>query len=193
MIPSLLIKDYILVTKFSYGLRVPFTKIWLMGPSLPDRGDVVVFRAKDDDFYFMVKRVVGLPGDRIQMVQKDGVDRLSINGTLMEQTELNPPEDEEDFSWYSEILGNRKHYVQYSKFSSQQEAQEFVVPKGHIFVMGDNRDRSSDSRVWGPLPVENILGQAQLIWMSCKEDSPAGGVFCFGEDLRTERLFKFIQ
>lgn len=193
MIPTLLIKDYILVSKFSYGLRFPFTKIWIYGPVLTQRGEVVVFRSKDDDFYFMVKRVVGLPGDRIQMVQDNGVERLSINGELVPTTQAVTPEGEDDFSWLQEKFAAQEHLVQYSKINSESENPEYIVPPGHIFMMGDNRDRSSDSRVWGSLPIENILGKAQFIWMSCEEDSPAGGVLCFGEDLRSERILKSIQ
>lgn len=190
MIPTLLIKDYILVTKFSYGLRLPFTKKWILGPYLPNRGDVVVFKAKDDNFYFMVKRVVGLPGDKIQ-VDREG-HRLIINGHNVKMDFLGNSEDG-DFRISSEDLLGRKHIVQYSQNSIYAHDGTIEVPQGQIFMMGDNRDRSSDSRVWGPLPIENILGKAQFIWMSCKEDSPAGGVFCLGSDLRTERIGKKIK
>jgi signal peptidase I len=190
MIPTLLIKDYILVTKYSYGLRLPFTKKWILGPYLPDRGDVVVFKAKDDNFYFMVKRVVGLPGDKIQVDRKG--HRLIINGKNMNMKFLENSEDG-DFKVLNENLMGHSHLVQYSQNSIFAHDGTIEVPKGQIFMMGDNRDRSSDSRVWGTLPIENILGKAQLIWMSCKEDSPAGGVFCLGSDLRTERIGKKIK
>lgn len=206
MIPTLLVKDYIFVTKFSYGLRVPFTKTWLFGPVTPKRGDVVVFRAKDDDFYFMVKRVIGLPGDRIQLVKKDGVEALSINGSVVQYDQLLPgessPEEpqedfnykDDDFNWYKEHLPEKAHKIQQSQIASDsEEYPEYVVPEGHLFMMGDNRDRSLDSRSWGSLPLENILGKAQFIWMSCSEDSPAGGVLCFGEDLRASRIMKSIE
>jgi signal peptidase I len=192
MIPTLLIKDYILVSKFSYGLRIPFTKTWLWGPRLPSRGDVVVFRSKEDNYYFMVKRVVGLPGDTI-VVGRAG-QRLLING--QEQKQVAQPEADVDGALLSmETLGEREHIVRYDPDEDWQQEQEreFIVPEGHIFLMGDNRDRSSDSRIWGALPVENLLGKAQFIWMSCKEEAPAASVFCLGEDMRQDRVFTKIR
>lgn len=194
MIPTLLIKDYILVSKFSYGIRMPFTKKWLVGPRLPLRGDVVVFRAQEDDYYFMVKRVVGLPGDKISVNQKD--QRLLINGIAQVQVPQAGSSEEDGFKVALETLGSRTHAVQYEEQEnawSEGQEQEYVVPEGHIFLMGDNRDRSSDSRIWGSLPVENLLGKAQFIWMSCKEEAPAASVFCLGEDMRQDRVFTKIK
>jgi len=192
MIPTLLVKDYILVSKFSYGLRVPFTKNWLFGPRTPKRGDVVVFRSKDDNFYFMVKRVVGLPGDKIA-IDTDG-QRLSINGKPVAMEDLNLTED--DFKLFVESLpqavGEMKHMVQYAADTSVG-ADEFDVPAGHIFLMGDNRDRSSDSRAWGSLPIENLLGKAQFIWMSCDDEAPAGSILCLDEHMRRERVGIWIN
>ncbi len=193
MIPTLLVKDYILVSKFSYGLRIPFTKKWLWGPRTPQRGDVVVFRSKEDDYYFMVKRVVGLPGDKIVVGRKG--ERLIINDKPMLQI-VQTGVQEEGFEYFEEALGNVEHLVQYETVGSEwdlEQEREFVVPDGHLFLMGDNRDRSSDSRVWGSLPMTNLLGKAQWIWMSCKEDAPAASVFCIGEDMRQERVFTKIK
>lgn len=188
MIPTLLIKDYILVSKFSYGLRLPFTKHWILGPYVPARGDVVVFKSKEDNFYFMVKRVVGLPGDKIKVDRVS--DRLIINDKPISMASLKV---HDDFRISNEDLMGRKHLVQYKLNSISTSEGVIEVPEGHIFLMGDNRDRSSDSRTWGTLPVENILGKAQMIWMSCREESPAGGVFCLGDDLRTERIGTLIK
>lgn len=187
MIPSLLIKDYILATKYSYGLRVPFTKAWLWGPHQPERGDVVVFKSKGDNFYFMVKRVVGLPGDRLRFDQD--LKTLFINDKPMERT----LSTEGDYDVYLEQFEVGPHLVQYDRLGFARKLEELTIPEGHLFVMGDNRDRSSDSRVWGTLPMENLMGKASVIWMSCKGDSSASSVLCLGSDLRTERLFKKIQ
>lgn len=190
MIPSLLVKDYILASKYSFGVRIPFTKKWFIGPFLPQRGDVVVFRSKDDNYYYMVKRVIGLPGDKIQFDR--GENRLVINGQPLSMSFLENSEDE-GYKVFQENLLGKPHLVQYSDQSILTEETTLEVPEGHLFMMGDNRDRSSDSRVWGVLPIENILGRAQWIWMSCKEEAPMGGVICFGDDLRAERVGKKIQ
>ena len=190
MIPSLLIKDYILVSKYSYGLRIPFGKSWIIGPLTPARGDVVVFRSKEDSDYYMVKRVIGLPGDQLQFDR--GQNRLVINGQGINMEFLKAA-DEEYYKIFKEDLLGVEHLVQYAEDSILTAESVFEVPQGHLFLMGDNRDRSSDSRVWGVLPLENLLGKAQFVWMSCKEDAPAGGAICFGNDLRQERVGKKIQ
>jgi signal peptidase I len=189
MIPTLLIKDYIFVTKFSYGLRIPFMKQWILGPYVPQRGDVVVFRSKDDNFYFLVKRVVGLPGDKIVVSQ--GEPRLTINGKPEPIEDLQLTDD--DFRVFNEDLEGRQHMVQYREGEGYSNTGEYTVPAGHISMMGDNRDMSSDSRVWGALPIENVLGKAQFIWMSCDEDTPAGSILCLDEHLRRSRFGQWID
>ncbi len=188
MIPTLLVKDYIFVTKYSYGVRLPFTKKWLLGPYTPQRGDVVVFRSKDDNFYFMVKRVVGLPGDKIVLSPTE--PRLMINGQPVELEDLGM--QAEAAKLFSENLLGREHMLQYTAAEGFASVGEYVVPEGHLFMMGDNRDRSSDSRMWGPLPVENILGKAQFIWMSCDEGAPAGSILCLDEHMRRDRVGQWI-
>lgn len=189
MIPTLLVKDYIVASKFSYGLRVPFTKTWLLGPYLPERGDVVVFKSKDDQFYFMVKRVVGLPGDQITLDAEK--KQLMVNG---EPFPMDPVgENDEGFKVYMEQFAQGSHEIQYGPFVRASLSGEYTVPEGHVFMMGDNRDRSSDSRVWGSLPLTHLMGKAQWIWMSCDETAPLGGVLCLDEGLRKERLFTRIK
>lgn len=191
MIPTLLIKDYIVVTKYSFGLRMPFTKTWLVGPQTPKRGDVVVFRSKGDTSYFMVKRVVGLPGDKISIERESKHLWINDQPVVQEPQELQP---NEDVQYFEEVLGDVKHTVQYAKNEGWEgEPMEVTVPEGHLFLMGDNRDASSDSRVWGALPLENLLGKAQFIWMSCKEEAPDASVLCLGEDMRQERLFQWVR
>jgi len=188
MIPTLLIKDYIFVTKYSYGLRLPFTKKWIIGPFTPKRGEVVVFRSVDNNYYFLVKRVVGLPGDKIVVGQ--GEPRLTVNGKPVELEDLQTTDD--GFHVYDENLLGREHMVQYSTTEGFSTTGEYIVPPGHIFMMGDNRDRSSDSRMFGMLPIENVLGKAQFIWMSCDEDTPPGSILCLDEHLRRERVAQWI-
>lgn len=187
MIPTLLVKDYIFVSKFSYGVRVPFMKSWIVGPQIPKRGDIVVFRSKDDDFYFMVKRVVGLPGDTIKVSR--ATPHITINGEAIAEERLQS--DDLDFESYIETFKGQDHLVQYGIGGYSAEG-EFKVPEGHIFMMGDNRDRSSDSRAWGALPIENILGKAQFIWMSCDEDAPPGSILCLDEHMRRDRMFTWL-
>jgi signal peptidase I len=161
MMPTLLSGDFILVNKFAYGLRDPVFHRTLFGIGRPQRGDVVVFRPPHQPHQNWIKRVVGLPGDRIAYRNK----WLSVNGEAVQL-------DSEGL-YAGQGLSNRllETYEGVSHeilTNSQRPAEdfEFDVPAGHYFMMGDNRDGSDDSRFWGPLPEANLVGKAFFIWMS---------------------------
>jgi signal peptidase I len=161
MVPTLKVGDFILVSKWTYGIRLPVLRTKIIDVGSPERGDVMVFFPPHEERYF-IKRVVGLPGDKIHVL--NGV--VFINGDKMEQT----PSAEEPNSPRSvvmtEKLGGVEHMMQ-KRTSPTRLSQNFsaVVPEGHYFMMGDNRDNSSDSRVWGPVPEDRIVGKAFARWM----------------------------
>ena len=166
MVPSLEIGDFILVNKYTYGIRLPVIRNKVIAINEPERGDVMVFFPPHQQRYF-IKRVVGLPGDEVRYL--DNV--LYINGEKMSQTlvaELPPIQPvslvmEEDLTGYSHLMQKNVNPGPFSyNFST-------VVPEGHYFMMGDNRDNSSDSRDWGSVPEENIVGKAFFIWMHWDE------------------------
>lgn len=167
MLPSLHIGDFILVNKFSYGIRLPVINQKIMGVSSPARGEVMVFRFPHDTSINFIKRVVGLPGDKIEYKGK----RVHVNG----QPVPIEPQGEFDFKEvtqnshigkrYLETLGAITHEIIVDP-SKQNTETSYAVPEGHYFVMGDNRDHSNDSRYWGFVPEKNIIGKAFFIWFS---------------------------
>jgi signal peptidase I len=184
MIPTLLVGDLILVNKFHYGIRLPVINKKIVSINEPQRGDVMVFRYPVNPSLDYIKRVVGLPGDEIAYINK----RLTINGTPIEQTSLAEFYDEDSLRYslqYSESLMGATHRILVDKdrppFVPPQAIEDFPfkencrysgegvvckVPAGHYFMMGDNRDNSQDSRFWGFVPDENIVGKAFVIWMN---------------------------
>ncbi|MEC9340168.1 MAG: signal peptidase I [Pseudomonadota bacterium] len=163
MIPTLEVGDFILVNKFAYGIRLPVINHKVIDLGAPRRGDVVVFRYPPDPGVDYIKRVVGLPGDRIGYYDKV----LYINGkpVPMERLEERSPEGEPRQVVFSETLDGNAHRVQWIIGRPSPEG-EIEVPEGQYFVLGDNRDNSRDSRVWGFVPDENLVGKAFIIWMS---------------------------
>lgn len=167
MKPTLLEGDFILVNKFIYGLRVPLIGHKVLNVSEPKRGDVMVFRFPKDTSIDFIKRVIGVPGDKIRYENKI----LYINDEPMTQEFVENTRDVDltgrsyDVKELSENLGDKIHKVWINK-EQGNDKKEIIVPEGHYFMMGDNRDASDDSRFWGFVPQELILGKASYIWMS---------------------------
>jgi signal peptidase I len=170
MLPTLEKGDFILVNRFAYGLRLPVLNYKILENDSPKRGDVIVFRYPEDPSIDYIKRVVGLPGDRIRHVDK----QLYINGKPMEYVPLGKYIKQPDKLQLVEKLGNIDHSILLQPYYAGQfpflpESREVTVPEHMYFAMGDNRDNSKDSRVWGFVPDANLKGRAFYIWFSWDE------------------------
>jgi len=203
---TLLVGDYLFVSKYSYGysqysfpLSPPLFTGRIFG-SQPDRGDVVVFRLPKDDSTDYIKRVIGLPGDRIQMI--NGL--LHINGQPVKRERIEDFIETEEsdrairVKRWRETLPNG---VSYTTLDLQDNGfydntQEYVVPPGHYFMMGDNRDNSTDSRVLsqvGYVPFSHLIGRAQIIFFSVGEGERAWQVWRWPWTVRWDRIFKIVR
>lgn len=175
MMPTLLVGDFILVNKFAYGLRLPVLNNKILELGEPQRGDVVVFRYPEDPSVDYIKRVVAVPGDRVAYREKI----LYINGQAMAQTPIGSyvgvgsGVSSSGAALREEDLDGVRHQILVRPGAAGAEG-EMVVPPGHYFMMGDNRDNSKDSRYFGPVPEGNLVGKAFMIWMNW--DGAAGGV-----------------
>ncbi|MBI2083020.1 MAG: signal peptidase I [Deltaproteobacteria bacterium] len=208
MKPTLLVGDHIFVNKFIYGLRIPFTKKRIVNYKTPERGEAIVFIYPLDEGKDFIKRVVGLPGDQIRL----SGDEIYVNRTPIARSALKIESgqkhdlalipvvrdavadeakikaipyspDWENFSYFSESQGRNQYLVQIDSNPSYWNG-EFAVPPHHLFVMGDNRDNSSDSRDWGFVPMENVKGRAMFVWLSLDSDR---------KTLRWDRFGKWIH
>ncbi len=165
MKPTLDVGDFILVNKFSYGIRLPVIDKKIIEVGDPQRGDVMVFRYPSDPNVNYIKRVVGLPGDVIRYASDK---RLFVNGeSVAEKLIGSEPNTLGSAELYEEKLGAVEHQIrkEMSRYRSPPDNQ-WTVPAGHYFMMGDNRDNSADSRYWGFVPEANLVGRATAIWMS---------------------------
>ena len=183
MVPTLLVGDLILVNKYTYGIRLPIINKKVVQLNDPQRGDVMVFKYPKDMTQDYIKRVVGVPGDKIVYQNK----RLTVNGQPFSYTPMEDYLEEGTLNYrkqFEEQLGNIKHrvlnddkappvnlgsvedYPHHEACSYNYEGFSCVVPEGNYFMMGDNRDNSADSRIWGFVPDKNIVGKAFFVWMN---------------------------
>lgn len=198
MVPNLLIHDHIVVKKFSYGLKWPMGDGWMMKWKQPQRGDVIVFRFPENRDVFYIKRLIGLPGDKV--VVQNG--QISVNG---KPWILKPAQDagyQEDtaFAYFEEQvqperLDKASHIVRFFAKSGHvgAEEKEFIVPEKSYFAMGDNRDQSHDSRFWGFIPEDLLVGRASFIWLSCHETLESAPFICDPTKIRGSRFLQSIQ
>lgn len=182
MIPTLQIGDFILVNKFTYGIRLPVINKKVIDINTPERGDVMVFRYPEDTSVDYIKRVIGVPGDKIAYQNK----RLTVNGTPVETHRVEDYLHPERL-YYSKQFAEKNGHVEH-KVLNDDDSPAYIpdpsrfphredcfynnagvictVPAGHYFMMGDNRDNSRDSRFWGFVPEENIVGKAFFVWLN---------------------------
>ncbi|MBN2800455.1 MAG: signal peptidase I [Deltaproteobacteria bacterium] len=194
MLPTLLIGDQVLVTKYSYGIWLPWLNKELVDLGDPARGDIIVFRYPLDPRQNYIKRVVGIPGDHIRVVN----NQITLNGAVQERdytgryASFDDRCAERDTKHYVELLDGLHHHVLTNTgFGSTlanhpprgSSQREIVVPPGNVFVMGDNRDNSEDSRKWGFVRFDQIKGKARFVWLSWDSCAPPTEV------IRTDRFF----
>lgn len=190
MMPTLETGDMILVNKFDYGLRLPVLHTKILSLGEPQRGDVIVFRLPSNESIDYIKRVVGLPGDKIRFINK----QLEINGEVVPVKDAGIYYDEDrllDLNQYEEKLGEHTHKLLIDRrvppvayalpTHNYPEACDYVrgglectVPENTYFVLGDNRDNSEDSRFWGFVPERNLVGRAFLVWLNVSKPSRIG-------------------
>ena len=167
MMPTLLIGDFLLVNKFTYGIRLPVINKKIIELDEPHRGDIVVFRFPKDPTVDYIKRVIGLPGDKVAYYDK----KLYINDKPVNQASLGiyqgvgQGQDMTGNAHFEENLTGVEHSILIRNDAPTVEGT-YVIPAGNYFVMGDNRDNSNDSRYWGTVPEENLVGKAFFIWMN---------------------------
>jgi signal peptidase I len=202
MYPKLYVNDYLIVSKFDFGLRLPFTKTWILGPYVPKQNSIVVFLSRDESKYY-IKRLVGRPGDRL-VIAGDFI--LELNGEKLTHEKLSDAEKDlmsektgfplESFEAFREkgdgfervifVDGGETAPSEWSSDKLELLSEEYSPPPGYILFMGDNRHRSHDGRMFGYMEKEKIVGLSRFVGLSC--ESKILGAGCDPTKLRTDRL-----
>ena len=212
MLPSLLIHDHIFVNKAVYGVRLPFSEKWITRFKKPERGEVIVFKFPKDPNIFYIKRIIGLPGDKVlyensklyindKLVESDpmasGGDWDEVRDADFRREDVQNPNYMQDskanYEHFVEKLDSHPHSVLLRRNGFGSSDGPFIVPDGMLFVMGDNRDNSHDSRRWGFMPEQNILGRAMFVWLSCEDTLPQLSFLCNPLSIRWGRFFHQVK
>jgi signal peptidase I len=207
LIPTLLVGDYLFVSKYSYGYSkhsLPFSPSLITGriwDAAPKRGDIAVFKLPKDTSKDYIKRVIGLPGDRVQMI--DGVLHINNQAVVRTRQKDYPTFDawgkELKAPLYKETLPEGRVHDVLERDGDKgywDNTYVYLVPQGHYFMMGDNRDNSTDSRdesSVGFVPAENLVGRAEVIFFSLKEGSTGWNIFSWPWSVRWDRVFTAIK
>lgn len=178
MLPTLKIGDFIAVNKFAYGVRLPVLNTKILPVGMPQRGDVIVFRYPVNPSQHFIKRVIGVPGDRLHYENRT----LTINGQEVPKSLIAAQASDDPYNQlWRETLGGVEHDLYVNPVAHFRDSEletkvqgpwDIVVPEGRYFAMGDNRDNSQDSRFWGFVPEENIVGRTFAVWMHWSSGLP---------------------
>ncbi len=179
MIPTLLVGDFILVKKYEYGLRLPLTNQIIFDNKIPDYGDVIVFQYPENKRINYIKRVIGLPGDTIKYINKT----IFINGNKLPKIRSNNNHmiSADPETIFTEDNGIKEYDILVNPGIGNTFS--YTIPKDNYFVLGDNRDNSNDSRYWGTVHKDNLIGEAFLIWMYWNPSSDVSVFDRFGESI----------
>lgn len=213
MLPNLLINDHIFVNKIVYGVRVPFSKNWIAQFKNPERGEIVVFRYPEDESTYYIKRVVGVGGDEV--FWDDGKLYINGRGVISSEEDLDIRKLSGEFftegrpssrggytdsdspaqgNYHKETLGDVEFVVRLSNLRGRGDVfGPYTVPENSFFVMGDNRNNSEDSRKWGVVPMENLIGRASFVWLSCRETFESVPFLCNPATTRWTRFFHSLH